>query len=144
MRQSPKTVIGWKELVDLPDWGIHGMRAKIDTGAKSCSLHVEDIEEHSHGKISFVIVMGKGKRSKRITATPHRIGHVKSSIGVKTSRWYVETVLRIGDHQQWVKVNLVGREGMNFRMLVGRTAIESHFLVDVSKGYQLSKKKKKA
>lgn len=138
--ESPKTVIGWREYVDLPDWGIKRLKAKIDTGARSCSLHVEDLKELSNGKISFYVVLGPNRSRKRITATPVRKGKVKSSIGVRTHRWYVETRLRIGDVSRDVKISLVGRDEMNFRMLVGRTALDRNFLVDVAHGYMLEKK----
>ena len=36
--ERSSTVIGFAELVDLPEWGIVGLRGKIDTGAKTSAL----------------------------------------------------------------------------------------------------------
>jgi len=141
MKNTNKKVIGWREYIDLPDWGIKRLKAKIDTGARTSALHVEDIKELPNNKISFYIVLGKNKERKKIVVSPEKKGRVKSSIGIRTHRWYVETKIRIGDIERTIKVNLVGREGMNFRMLVGRTAILDDFLVDSAHGYLFTKKK---
>ena len=36
--------IGWKEQVSLPEWGITGIEAKADTGARSSAVDVKSLE----------------------------------------------------------------------------------------------------
>ncbi|MCA9408059.1 MAG: ATP-dependent zinc protease [Candidatus Omnitrophica bacterium] len=141
--EQKKKIVGWREYIDLPDWNIKKLKAKIDTGAKSSSIHVEEIEEISKTKISFYVILDKDRGRKKIIAKPIHKGKVKSSIGVKTHRWYVETKVRIGDIERKIRINLVGREEMNFRMLIGRTALENDFLVDASHSYVLKSKNPK-
>ena len=143
MKRKEKVRVGWRELIDLPDWGIKGVRAKIDTGAKSSALHVEDVKELPHNQIEFHVVLNELKVRKKIVTKILKKAHVKSSSGVKTSRWYVETKLRMGKETRKVHVNLVSREEMSFRMLIGRSALKDKFLVDVSRSFLLERTKNK-
>ena len=55
--ETPRILIGWNEYVDIPEWGIERLRAKIDTGAWSSALHVENIEELPRGRVCFDVVL---------------------------------------------------------------------------------------
>ena len=58
IERSEPLLIGWTEYVDLPEWGITRVRAKVDTGARSSALHVENIKELPRGRIRFDVVFG--------------------------------------------------------------------------------------
>jgi len=143
MAIKEKKIVGWREYVDLPEWGIHDIRAKLDTGARTSSLHVEDIVELSNGRIGFYVVLNlKPKKRRYVVANIIRSGNVKSSVGQKTRRWFVRTKFCIGQHQKDIVINLVGRDTMSFRMLIGRKAIEKVFLVDAGHSFLVKKTNK--
>ena len=130
-RLDPRPLIGWNELVDLPDWGVRNLRAKVDTGARTSALHVDRLHEVGRHRVGFDVVLHRQRRDRRIhvIAPVVRIGRVRSSTGHFTERYFVETTLRLGPVVKRIEVSLVDREKMAFRMLLGRTALTG-FVID--------------
>jgi hypothetical protein len=131
-RRAEPSLIGWSELVDLPDWKIRGLRAKVDTGARSSALHVENLKLLPRGRIQYRVVLHRENRDRRVNlvATISRRARVRSSTGEYTLRYFVKTRLRLGAHERAVEISLVDRGDMTFRMLIGRTALSGLYLVD--------------
>jgi hypothetical protein len=129
---TPAVLIGWNEYVDIPEWGVKRLRAKVDTGARSSALHVENIEELTHGRVRFDVVLHRKKRDRRVhvTARIARRGRVRSSTGHYEARIFVKVPVHIGPVEREVEVSLVDRERMIYRMLLGRTALVGPFLID--------------
>jgi hypothetical protein len=135
-------VIGFAELVDLPEWGIVGLRGKIDTGAKTSALHVSNIREIGNGRVGFDVRLHRRKvdRTVHVEAKILRRGRVRPSSGHAQSRLFVTTTIRIGSIEREIELSLVDRENMIFRMLVGRTAIGTGILVDPGRRYVLTRR----
>lgn len=137
MTAHPKdrVVIGWSEYVDLPEWGVKRLRAKVDTGARSSALHVENIEELPRGFVRFDVVLHRAKRDRRIHVKTRirRRGRVRVSSGHRSRRIFVATTLRIGDIEKEIELSLVDRSNMIHRMLIGRSALAGHFLINVDR-----------
>jgi hypothetical protein len=149
--QHGLVVVGWRELVDLPEWGITGVRAKIDTGARTSAIHVGEIEELPGDRVRFEVVARE--RPERVTrwveAGLARTSVVKPSSGERQERPVVRTTIRIGATEHEAELSLVCRRGMLCRMLVGRTALEGAFVVDpgrthVADGRKRRKKRRRA
>jgi hypothetical protein len=140
-----KTVIGWSEAIDFPDWGILGIRAKVDTGARSSALHVEELEILPDGHARFFVILNRQKPYKQveIIAPVTKWARVRSSTGVYSRRCFVQTRIRIGQVEKEIEISLVSRKKMLFRMLLGRKALEKDFLVDVNRRNVLGKKKRR-
>lgn len=138
-------VIGWTEFVDLPEWGIRNLRAKVDTGARTSALHVENIEELPRGFVRFDVVLHRTLRDRRIhvKARISRTGTVRSSSGHKSRRLFVETSLRLGPVEKRVEISLVDRQKMIHRMLLGRAALTGPFLIDVDRRMSLRPRRRK-
>jgi len=146
--ESPKqslVVVGWAEYVDFPEWNVRRLRAKMDTGARSSALHVENIEELPHGRVRFDVRLHRKKLDRRVTVetTIVRRSRVRSSSGVSEARIFVRALVQIGPVLEPIEMSLVSREKMLYRMLIGRTALSHRFLVDVGKRYLVSKPRKK-
>jgi hypothetical protein len=139
-------LIGWTEYVDLPDWGVSRLLAKIDTGARSSALHVENIRLLPRDVVLFDVVLHREKRDRRVRVRAHvkRRARVRSSNGQLSQRLFVETRLRLGPVEKTIEVSLVDREHMIHRMLLGRAALAGPFLVDVDHRMLQSRRKRRS
>jgi len=137
-------VIGVAECVDIPAWQIRGLPAKVDTGARSCALHVENLRELPGGHVRFDVPLlpGHPERCITIDARVTRRGRVRSTSGEVRPRVFVTARIRLGPIERQVEVGLVDRRQMQFPMLIGRSAIARAFLVDVSRTYLITGKPK--
>lgn len=136
-KAAQRQPIGYREYVDLPDWGVTRIKAKADTGAKISAIDVADLEELPGGRVRFDVVLSRAKRHRRVTveAKVHRRTVVRSSLGDSHHRLTVLTTIRIGPVEKAVEVGLVCRKNMICRMLLGRQALAGDFLVDSGRAY---------
>jgi len=135
-------VAGWREWVDLPDWGIHRVRTKLDTGARTSALHVAHIEALPDGRVAFhAVPRRKSERRVQVIARVVRRTRVRSSNGESMWRPVVRTRLRLGPIEREIEVTLVDRAPMLHRMLVGRSALAG-VIVDPARRYVISGKER--
>ncbi|MBI2433093.1 MAG: ATP-dependent zinc protease [Candidatus Hydrogenedentes bacterium] len=143
-RRAPvkKTLIGWTEYVDFVDWGISRVRAKVDTGARTSALHVENLQILRNHQARFQVILSRKLAHRRtwVTAPVVKWARVRSSTGHFALRCFVLTRVRIGPVTKEIAISLVSREDMTFRMLLGRQALEKDFVVDVSRYHVLGGK----
>lgn len=113
-------------------------RARVDTGAMTTSIHVEEwaIEEESPDmvdnlgkKIRFRMMNHKGK-SEWLESRIEEIGIVKTS-EQQEERYKVQLTLCWNDVKKQVLVTLNDRSQMKYPMLLGRNFLEDDFVVDV-------------
>ena len=128
-------VIGWREWVRLPELGINRIKAKIDTGAKSSSLHAYDIEVYENEGEQFVrfkIHPAQQRLTLVVEAQSkvHEFREVRSSNGQTTNRPVIRTAVEIFGRPYEIDVTLFDRTKMGFRMLIGREAMRDRFMVD--------------
>ncbi len=136
--KSPFT-IGWREIIDLPNFGIAGMPAKIDTGARTSALHAENQEvfERDGSKwVRFYFPLKRQPRSHRLEAPVIDERMIKNTGGVPERRLIVRTALVLGRHRWHIDVSLADREKMEFDLILGRTAIRRRgVLVDPGRSF---------
>ena len=135
---TDKTLIGWREWIELPEWGVR-LKAKIDTGAKSSSLDVENIQVLPEDRIFFNIHK-KRKTDKVIPVETElvRTINVRSSNGKTQTRYVVSTPMRLCGVEKPILITLASRRRMIHRMLLGREALSDDFLIDAGADHLVS------
>lgn len=141
-RKHPKLKIGAVEFCDLPDMGIEKLEMRVDTGAATSSLHVDNIEEYSKGKknfVSFDLHPDIHNVDKVVRTTVEILGtkKVKSSSADTEKRVVITTDIRLAGRQWPIKLTLTDRSEMTYMMLLGREAMEGRVLVDPEFDYLL-------
>lgn len=130
------TVIGLREWVALPELGVAGLRAKIDTGASTSSLHATDIElfeRDGQEWVRFTAHLGTvvQLRHRRCEAPLVAMKTIKSSNGHSEIRYVISTTLALGDLSWRVQFTLASRKAMRYRLLLGSKAlIDGHLVVN--------------
>ena len=137
---TPLVIIGWREWLALPQLRIPRIKAKIDTGARSSSLHAFDLETFQDSGNPFVRfnvhpVQRRDDLSVSCEAPIHDIRSVRSSSGVAAERIVIQTAVMWMGETWTVDLTLADRAQMGFRMLLGREAIRSRMLVDPGQSY---------
>lgn len=140
MARGARTNLGWREWVALPDLGIPAVKAKLDTGARTSALHAFNLRPFTRNGewwVRFdVHPVQRNDAIVRSCICPVRdYRWVVNSGGSREKRFVIETPIRIGDQEWPIEVTLAGRDQMGFRMLLGRTAIKSRFVVDPARSF---------
>ena len=138
--KSRLPVIGWREWVSLPELGVHRIKAKVDTGARSSSVHAFDIDVFSRDGYDWVRfgvlpIQGDNSTSIRVEARVVDQRTVRSSSGEVSMRPVIETTVRLHGITWPVEMTLADRQEMRFRMLLGRQAFRGRFLVHAGRSF---------
>lgn len=137
---SEKPIIGWREFCALPSLNIPAIKAKIDTGARTSSLHTASIEPfEKNGKlyVKFIVHPLQNNLTVEIECIAETLGQreIKNSGGDTELRYVIKVPIKIGAFEEDIELTLANREEMKFRMLLGREALSRFALIDTSKSY---------
>jgi len=140
-KSGTRLVIGWREWVSLPTLHLPVIKAKVDTGAKTSSLHALDIETFSEKgitRVRFTVLPLQGRRDVRVVCTADVVDHrvVSDSGGHREKRYVIEAPVVLGGYEFPIEITLANRDTMSFRMLFGRSAMTS-FLVEPNQSFLL-------
>jgi len=131
-------VIGWVEAAALPEWKVRRIRAKMDTGARTSALdvphyHLVDTDQGTFVELHLALSRHQRTRVKSVRTPLLRMVMVQTSCGTRERRPVVETVLRLGPVEKRIRLTITNRAGMRYRLILGRTALDGDFIVDVSR-----------
>ncbi len=133
--QDKDLIFGWEEWVELPGLGLPAVRAKIDTGARSSSIHafmIEPYGRNSKPRVRFGVHPVPERPDIVVFCSAELVDQreITSSNGETELRYIVRTPLRVGGQEWPIEISLTNRESMQYRMLVGRTALRDNIIVD--------------
>lgn len=139
-REIELPVIGWREWVKIPELGVDRIKAKVDSGARSSSIHAVNLKTFDRDGEQWVrFTIHPMQRTKKnpvdVEARVYEFRSVRSSNGVAKLRPVILTKIELLGKVWEVELTLASRANMGFRMLLGREAFRKHFLVDGGKSY---------
>lgn len=149
IRTIPKyPTIGWREWVSLPALNIPKIKAKVDTGARTSALHAFSLQpfiENGNNKIRFDIHPMQHDTDHTITCVADVVDRrlVTDSGGHEEERYVIQTPITIAGQTWSIEITLTERENMLFRMLLGRSALRQHFIVNPARSFVSTKVRKK-
>lgn len=133
----PKLILGCEEWCAFPEFGIPAIKARVDSGAKTSSIHAFNIQPFRRGGESWVSYeIHPIQNNRRIVirceqpVADKRV--VKSSSGISETRYVVSVPIKLGEHIWDIELTLANRDSMGFRMLLGREAMINRIIVDPS------------
>lgn len=133
-----KTMVGRIEWVQLPDLKLR-FRSRIDTGAKTTSLHAFDIKEEMRDGLLWVRFKTKDEEGKEVELTRkvESVQKVANAGGASTKRYVIREKIKLGLQEKEIALNLNDREKMTYKFLVGRNLLLGLFTVDVARSHVL-------
>jgi hypothetical protein len=139
-------LIGWKERLDFVEWGLHRIKVKIDTGARTSAIDALRYELHENGQNGpfarlYLSLYAKDPQKISVVEAPLiRKIVVRNSGGFCEERPLIETEIRLGSVQKRIWITVTRRHTMRFRVLLGRNGLADDFVVDASKKYLLRRR----
>jgi hypothetical protein len=131
--------------VRFPDLGVEAIKAKVDTGARTSSLHAFDLKQFDvdgQRRVRFVIHPEQDSAEPAIPVELPLVArrHVRDSGGKAELRPVVEATVELHGQRWPIEITLTRRDAMGFRMLLGRQAIRRRFVVDPGRSFLAAKR----
>jgi ribosomal protein S6--L-glutamate ligase len=136
-----KIVLGKEEWCELPELGLPAIKARVDSGAKTSSLHAFNIRPFEEEGKKYVYFDIHPVDDEKIIHTCKALAvdrrNVKSSSGEKEKRHVIKTLISLGGLTWDIEVTLTNRDSMGYRMLIGREAMSTKVLIDPDTSFNL-------
>ena len=139
---ASKVVLGRVEWVTVKSNGLK-VKARVDTGAQTSSMHAENIvEKEIEGKKYVQFESTDDARKKKYVFLKEIVKsqRVRSSNGSVSRRFVVKMTILLGTQEHTINVNLNDREDLQYNFLIGRNLLlMGKYAVDVSQTRLLGK-----
>lgn len=145
-KTRPLTMVGWREWVGLPQLGIGKIKTKVDSGAKTSALHAFHITPFKRNEEHYIRfkIHPIQKSDEPVVETVAKIIDIRwitDSGGHRERRYVIETILKLGEEEWPIELTLTNRDTMNFRMLLGRSAMKKRLMVNPGRSFLCGKNK---
>lgn len=133
-----KVLIGRIEWVSLPDLKLKH-KSRVDTGAKTTSMHavnIEEVEQRGELFVKFQTVDSEGK-TVEVVRKVDTTQKVSNTSGFISKRYVIKEKIKMGTIEREVLINLNDRTKMDYKFLVGRNVLLGRFIVDVARSHVL-------
>lgn len=136
-------IIGSEEWCSFETLGVPAIKARVDSGAKTSSIQANAIKtffKENDEWVRFEVNPLQVNRSISIPceAKVHSKRSVKSSMGISEDRIVIKAPITFGEDVFEIELTLASRDSMEFRMLLGREALQNRYLVNPSATYLVS------
>ena len=126
--------------MQLPEIGVPWIKAKLDTGARTSSIHAYEITRFAKDGADWVRFRVRpwqeSTEDEVVVECPvHDRRRVRSSSGHVQERYVVKMRLELLGRRVTAEVTLSDRDAMGFRMLIGRQALRRRFVVDAGSSF---------
>lgn len=136
-------IIGWKDKIDLPEFGLENVDAKIDSGANRSAIHCSHIIRTGEDEITFHIPLDSSHGEEVFHVKSFFKKNIKSSSGHVEERYIIRTAIVLFGQKINTTFSLTDRAEMKFPILLGRKLLKNRFMIDVSKDNLSFKRKTK-
>lgn len=143
-----KEIVGRNDKIDIPEFGLENVRAKIDTGANRSAIHCSKIEHHEYEgthSITFQIPLVSSHGVNTFYTSDFFKKKIKSSSGHVEERYIIKTTVVLFGRRIQTTFSLTDRTDMKYPVLLGRKLLAGRFIVDVDQqnlSYKSKNKKK--
>jgi hypothetical protein len=132
-----KIILGRREYVDLPEFGLYHFEAKLDTGAYTSAIHCSQIRiftEDNIKKIAFHIPPPNNQNisEREFISSDFEEKNIRNSFGQTEKRYVIRTRIKIGKRFIRASFSLADRTELRYPVLIGRKILRNKFLVDVA------------
>ena len=137
-------IVGWREWVSLTSLGITRIKAKLDTGARTSALHALRSDRYTERGAPHVRlhVQPRQRDGGRVLVVETAIideRTVSDSSGHRERRIVIASELTLGTARWPIELTITNRDSLRFRMLLGRSAMQGHLVIDPDRSYVLGK-----
>ena len=137
-----KLIVGSEEWCSLPGLGLPAIKARVDSGAATSSLHAFNIVSFQRDGELWISSEVHPLQNDRSVVVRHEAPvleqrSVRNTSGISENRYVIREELVLGEQRWPIELTLTNRDAMGYRMLLGREAMVGRVLVDPEGSHQL-------